>query len=240
MDEGSLIKFCLIGKSGQSYEVIDAAIADEVINNHEIIIMAGQPWIYEDGVYRKDDKGLRVQDYVKNLIIKRLRTDSRISRIYRLILKDIRLQYDIEQVNRFPKTWVNFKNGVLDVLSGEMHPHSPEYKSISQIPHNYYPNLDIEESVFHEFLSSRIDEDNQNMLYEALGHTLLADIVFQKFLILVGKGNNGKSVILNHLTRILGKDNISAIKLQDLSGRFTTEKLLGKCAMCAQIYRLQH
>lgn len=236
MSEENLVRFCLINKNGQPYEIIDSAIADEVINSHEIIIMAGQPWIYEGGVYRKDDKGLHIQDYVKNLIIKKLRTDSRISRVYRLILKDIRLQFDLEDTNKYPKSWTNFKNGMLDILSGEMHPHSPEYKSISQIPHNYYPNLNIEESVFHKFLSSRVDRDNQIMLYEALGHTLLSDIVFQKFLILVGKGNNGKSVILNHLTRILGKENVSAIKLQDLSGRFTTEKLLGKmCNVCADI-----
>ena len=211
MSEENLVRFCLINKNGQPYEIIDSAIADEVINSHEIIIMAGQPWIYEGGVYRKDDKGLHIQDYVKNLIIKRLRTDSRISRVYRLILKDIRLQFDLEDTNKYPKSWTNFKNGMLDILSGEMHPHSPEYKSISQIPHNYYPNLNIEESVFHKFLSSRVDRDNQIMLYEALGHTLLSDIVFQKFLILVGKGNNGKSVILNHLTRILGKENVDKV-----------------------------
>ena len=236
LSEENLVRFCLINKNGQPYEVIDAAIADEVINNHDIIIMAGQPWIYEGGVYRKDDKGLHIQDYVKNLIITRLRTDSRISRIYRLILKDIRLQYDIEEVNKFPKTWINFKNGLLDVLSGEMHSHSPEYKSISQIPHNYYSGLNIEETVFHEFLSSRISEEDRLMLYDAFGHGMMPDILFQKYLTLVGNGYNGKSVILKHLTRIVGKENVAAIKLQDLSARFVTEKLVGKiCNICADI-----
>ena len=74
------------------------------------------------------------------------------------------------------------------------------------------------------------------MLYEAAGHCLLPDAVFQKFLVLVGNGNNGKTVILNQITRILGKKNVSAIKLQELSDRFTTEKLLGKQAnICADI-----
>ena len=41
LSEENLVRFCLINKNGQPYEVIDAAIADEVINNHDIIIMAG-------------------------------------------------------------------------------------------------------------------------------------------------------------------------------------------------------
>ena len=72
MSEENLVRFCLINKNGQPYEIIDSAIADEVINSHEIIIMAGQPWIYEGGVYRKDDKGLHIQDYVKKLDYKKV------------------------------------------------------------------------------------------------------------------------------------------------------------------------
>lgn len=235
-EEPNLIGFCLINKNGQPYEIIDSAIADAIIEKYEIIIMAGQPWIYINGVYTRDEKGLYVQDLIKKLIIRKLRTDSRIARVYRLIIKDIRIQYDIDKINNHPKTWVNVKNGMVDVMSGEIHPHSPDFKSISQIPHCYHPGLDIEESVFHEFLSSRISEENRTTLYDAYSHAILPEIFFQKFLTFVGDGENGKSVALNHLIRLLGKENVSAIKLQDLSGRFTTEKLLGKmCNICADI-----
>ena len=200
------------------------------------MVIAGKPWIYREGVYEQDENGLFVQHYIKNLILWNLRNDTRTMRVYRLILKDIRLQVKIEDVNKYPSYWINFKNGMLDVKNGKIYPHSPEYKSIFQIPHNYYPELDIQKSVFHEFLQSRINEDNQQMLYESAGHCLLPDVIFQKFLVLVGNGNNGKTVILNQITRILGEKNVSAIKLQELSDRFTTEKLLGKQAnICADI-----
>lgn len=231
-----LMKFCRINKNGIPYDIIDAAIAEEVINNHEIMVIAGKPWIYMNGVYKQDENGLYVQHYVKELILLNLVNDTRIVRVYKLIIKDIRLQVNIENVNLYPKTWVNFRNGMLDVRSGEMHPHSPSYKSIFQIPHDYVPGLDINSSVFHKFLQSRLNADNQIMLYENLGHCLFPDILFQKFLLLVGDGDNGKTVIINHSIRILGKENTSAIKLQSLSDRFTTAKLFGKQAnVCADI-----
>lgn len=235
-ETANLIKFCRINKNGVAYDIIDAAIAEEIITNYKLMVIAGKPWIYREGVYEQDENGLFVQHYIKNLILWNLRNDTRTMRVYRLILKDIRLQVKIEDVNKYPSYWINFKNGMLDVKNGKIYPHSPEYKSIFQIPHNYYPELDIQKSVFHEFLQSRINEDNQQMLYESAGHCLLPDVVFQKFLVLVGNGNNGKTVILNQITRILGEKNVSAIKLQELSDRFTTEKLLGKQAnICADI-----
>lgn len=235
-ETANLIKFCRINKNGVAYDIIDAAIAEEIITNYKLMVIAGKPWIYREGVYEQDENGLFVQHYIKNLILWNLRNDTRTMRVYRLILKDIRLQVKIEDVNKYPSYWINFKNGMLDVKNGKIYPHSPEYKSIFQIPHNYYPELDIQKSVFHEFLQSRINEDNQQMLYESAGHCLLPDVIFQKFLVLVGNGNNGKTVILNQITRILGEKNVSAIKLQELSDRFTTEKLLGKQAnICADI-----
>lgn len=78
-----LMKFCRINKQGIPYEVIDAAIADEVISNHNIMVIAGQPWIYQSGVFRQDKDGLLVQHYVRNLIIRNLRNDTRATRIYR-------------------------------------------------------------------------------------------------------------------------------------------------------------
>ena len=232
----NLLKFCRINKNGVAYDIIDAAIAEEIITNYKLMVIAGKPWIYREGVYEQDENGLFVQHYIKNLILWNLRNDTRTMRVYRLVLKDIRLQVKIEDVNKYPSYWINFKNGMLDVKNGKIYPHSPEYKSIFQIPHNYHSELDIQKSVFYEFLQSRINEDNQQMLYEAAGHCLLPDVVFQKFLVLVGNGNNGKTVILNQITRILGEKNVSAIKLQELSDRFTTEKLLGKQAnICADI-----
>lgn len=51
-------------------------------------------------------------------------------------------------------------------------------------------------------------------------------------MILTGKGNCGKSVILNEVLRLTGTENVSAIPLQKISDRFTTAKLLYKTVNC--------
>lgn len=237
MEEKNLIKFCLISKKGVPYDIVENSIAEYIIENHDIMILLGKPYIYRAGVFKLDEQGIYIQHLIKQLILPKLRSDSRIMRVYKLILKDYRLQVAITDVNNYPKYWINFLNGMLDVKASVLHQHSPTYRSVNQIPHNYKPGLDIGKSVFNKFLLSRIpDEDNRRMLYEYMGYCLLPDIIFQKFLILVGMGNAGKSVILNQASRILGADNLSAVPLQSLSERFTTAALLNKqCNACGDL-----
>ena len=237
MEEENLIRFCLISRKGIPYDIVENSIAEYLIENHNIMILVGKPYIYRNGVFKSDEHGIYIQHLIKQLILPKLRSDSRIMRVYKLILKDYRLQVEISQTNNYPKYWINFLNGMLDIKTGILHQHSPTYRSVNQIPHNYKPGLDIDKSVFNKFLLSRIqDEDNRKMLYEYMGYCLLPDIIFQKFLILVGMGNAGKSVILNQQSKILGAENLAAVPLQSLSERFTTASLLNKqCNVCGDL-----
>ena len=237
MKEENLIRFCLISRKGIPYDIVENSIAEYLIENHNIMILVGKPYIYRNGVFKSDEHGIYIQYLIKQLILPKLRSDSRIMRVYKLILKDYRLQVEISQTNNYPKYWINFLNGMLDIKTGILHQHSPTYRSVNQIPHNYKPGLNIEKSVFNKFLLSRIpDEDNRKMLYEYMGYCLLPDVIFQKFLILVGMGNAGKSVILNQQSKILGAENLAAVPLQSLSERFTTASLLNKqCNVCGDL-----
>ncbi len=228
MDENELLRFCKIGKHGP-YDIIDSRVAEYVTSRNHIMIVLGQAYIYQNGVFRLDKSGLFIQHLIKQCILNELVSNARIERVFKLILKDFRLQVEPEDINRYSNYWINFKNGMLDVQTGEMHEHSPKYRSISQIPHNYKPGLDVTKTVFYKFIQSRIpDEENQRMLFEFMGMCLLPSIIFAKFLILVGKGNAGKSVILNHVSRLVGAENIAAVPLHLLSERFTTASLLFK------------
>lgn len=70
-----------------------------------------------------------------------------------------------------------------------------------------------------------------------MGYCLLPTVLFREFLILVGKGGAGKSVILTQLERIIGKDNVSSASMQSLAGnRFSSAELLNKqCNICADL-----
>lgn len=227
--QDDLLQFCKINLNGYPYDVYDARLADHIISEQEVMIVSGQPYVYRHGVFQIDKSGLYIQYLIRQHILSELVSNARIERVYKLIVRDFRLQVDPEEVNLHPSYWINFKNGMLDVQTGKMHEHSPKYQSVSQIPHNYTPGLDVTKTIFHKFIQSRIpNEENRKMLYEFMGICLLPSVIFPKFLMLVGRGNSGKSVILNHVARIVGVDNVSAVPLQLLNERFTTASLLFK------------
>jgi len=72
------------------------------------------------------------------------------------------------------------------------------------------------------------------VLQEFIGWTLIhGDTSFEKFLILVGDGANGKSTILRIWEQLLGSDNVSHVPLEALSSEFRLFDMMGKLANVA-------
>ena len=220
LTEELIQQFHKFSEKGKAYDCIDARIANHIIENNDLMVISGIPYYYVGGVFRVDEKGIMIKTLIRHCIVEEVQTAPRIKRVYELLITDYRIQREPDEINLYPKHWINFLNGMLDVKTGEMHSHSPEYRAISQIPHNYIPSLKIEDTIFYKFIQTRIpDKDNQKMLLEFMGICLFSEIFFQKFMILTGKGNCGKSVILNELLRLTGTENVSAIPLQKISDR---------------------
>lgn len=223
-----LLQFCRLSQKGFPVDVVDNEIEEHIVAHYRIMVLFGKPYLYTNGVFRFDEDGVLTMDVIKKLILPDLRNDNRISRIYKYLIKDRRLQVKLEDINNH-EDFINFKNGMLNIRTMELCKHDPKYRSIFQVPHSYVPGLDFEKSVFNEFLKSRIpNKDNLEMLLESYGHCLLPKIVFQKMLLLLGTGNAGKSIILQVLIHIVGESNIAAIPLANLKDRFTTCELLNK------------
>ena len=176
LTEELIQKFHKFSEKGKPYDVVDARISNYIIEKNNLMVISGKPFYYANGVYREDKNGVMLKTLIRNCMIEELQTAPRIERVYKLLISDFRIQQDPDEVNLYPKEWINFKNGMLDVKNGELHNHLPEYKAISQIPHNYRPGLKIEDTTFYEFIQSRIpDKDNQKMLLEFMGMCLFSD-----------------------------------------------------------------
>jgi putative DNA primase/helicase len=105
--------------------------------------------------------------------------------------------------------------------------HSPEIKSICQIPIAY--DKDAKCPKINDFLRSVVAEPDINLLCETAGYCLTTDCSQQKTFMLYGIGSNGKSVFLALLESLVGEDNISAENLQRLeSDKYRTAKLYCK------------
>jgi P4 family phage/plasmid primase-like protien len=145
-----------------------------------------------------------------------------------------------------PGNRLAFANGLLD-LDGlarghapALAPHDPRWFSTSILPFAFDPAARCPR--FERFLADVLERDpatgrarqpgdcRLEVLQEWFGYTLLPDGRFQKFLIMVGAGNNGKGVIQNLWVRMLGPENVAHVGLDQLNGRFGLWPLLGKMA----------
>lgn len=218
-----------LDKNGQPCRIYDNRVAEKVKGFVSMFVLEGKVYIYEGGVFRLDESEKRLRNIISTFVPDVLVTYRTVNAVVQLILSDEYLDVTMEEINNYPPYVVNFKNGMLNIKTGEILPHDKEYRSINQIPHNYVPDADIKTSVFWEFLQSRVtDPEDRQMLLEYMGYCLCHGIIFQKFMILVGRGNAGKSQILDEVKRIVGSENISGIPLQKVGERFSTAKLLGK------------
>jgi len=134
------------------------------------------------------------------------------------------------------------KNGLFDLdafLSGV-----PSTKCIQELTSNWFSfirlpyefHADAKCDAWESFLEKSMegDADRINRLQEWAGYLLTPDNRHQKFLALEGEGRNGKSVYLAGITAMLGVDNVSNIKLEDLAERFQVRETIGKLAnICA-------
>lgn len=232
-------KFLNINEKGKTTGINQNALFEYLMSTENLMIWKKKPYIYEGGVYIKDVEGIRpgviIQDKITELIHPDWRGGNATDSIYKRIEKT-RAVYRTE-INLYPAHWINFKNGMLDVKTGELHPHDPKFFSINQLPWDWNPNADYGEDV-ENFLNFALYKENARELFlEFCGLMMTTETAFQKYLMLIGQGGNGKSVLLNLISNAIGDENLSMMKLDKITGnRFALTEMVGKLAnICADL-----
>ncbi|MDQ2792847.1 MAG: phage/plasmid primase, P4 family [Bacteroidota bacterium] len=115
---------------------------------------------------------------------------------------------------------INLLNGTFHIGAGrqELRAFDRADFMIHQLPFAY--NSAAVAPLFHRFLNRVLpDEDCQNILAEYLGYVFVspAKLKLEKTLLLYGSGANGKSVLFEIVTALLGPDNVSHYSLQSLT-----------------------
>lgn len=130
-----------------------------------------------------------------------------------------------------PEGFINLKNGILDLKTGELSPHSPKYYFKSCLNHNYDPAAECPE--FMKFLDYVFEGDQElvKLTAECFGYTLMGGTpVSHKAFMLFGEGRNGKSTWLDTLVELIGYDNKSSVSMKNLDKPFSMVRLDGKLA----------
>lgn len=225
-----LDKYFVKNKQGLIVRINDSLIAEDILNNNDIFVCFGIPFIYQNNAYVMDSYGSILRGIIREHLDVTVKNQNTVKRIYNYIIDTPIINKDFEDLNKYPKHWVCFKNCMWDVKNWRAYPSDPKYYAINQIPHDFTGDLThkdstVTETFFTDFIAT---EDDREMLKQYIGYSLTTDTNQQKFLVLKGMEGIGKSVILRLLNKIVGKDNASSIALERLGDRFTTAYLAGK------------
>lgn len=130
---------------------------------------------------------------------------------------------DIYRGSRF----INLMNGVYDRESKALLPHDPKYRFITQIPVSFDINATC--PTIEKFMQDVLKPDDVGVIYEFIGYCLIPDTTIQKAVMLIGKGQNGKSKLLSLVGAFIGLNNTSRESLHSLEkDPYSTAELHGK------------
>lgn len=110
------------------------------------------------------------------------------------------------------KGFMNFNNGILNLGSFELLPHSPEFGFLNCVPFDFDKNADcpLWKKTINKVTLNR--EDLANVLQEFSGYILSgSECRWHKALLLSGEGHNGKSTFMETLMYCIGKSNYSSL-----------------------------
>jgi len=194
---------------------------------------AGEIYRYEDGVYVPGGEFF-IRRRVKRLLLDLWKVEKWNRRLAQEVIEFILL--DAPELEPRPScALINLENGVLDVWTGELLPHSPRFLSTIRVPIRFEPEATCPR--IEEFVDEVFPKDSTELAWEVLGDLLTPDRSIQKAICLVGEGGNGKGVFSQLAVQFVGPQNVSHLSLQRLErDRFAVAGLYQKLAnVCADL-----
>lgn len=124
--------------------------------------------------------------------------------------------------------YINLRNGMLGLTTFKLHPHDPKFRSTIQLPIDYNSNASC--PIFLATLDQIFlgDKDLIAVVQELFGYCLCVSVAAQVFFLLIGTGSNGKSLLIECLKWIVGKENYCCVPLRDLNNSFKCYALVDK------------
>lgn len=189
--------------------------------------------LYGDGCFRPN--GADVARRMADRILGNASRPDTINSVVELIKE--RTKTPEELLNPKALNLVNTISGMVDWRTGELSPHDPELLSTFQINAEYKPDHTeagvpgVECKRLDKFLADVFPADAQDLVDEIVGYLMIPSCEFQKAIMLVGEGANGKSTFLHVVSNFLNECNVSRMSLQQLEDSpFSAAELQGKLA----------
>jgi len=208
------------GRRKINYEVLLENLEEEYI--FKTAEDTEEVFYYNEGIYKPAEKIIKkyVEDAVGDLATIQLRRET---------IGHIQCRYYTprEEFNK-DKTRLPLKNGLLNLETFELEPHTPD----KIFTHRFEIDYDKEAKCpnIEKFFSEVLHPADIPVMQELFGYCLYADYPKHKTFWFFGSGRNGKGTTARLLIKMLGMQNIANVPLQSLGKRFAITRLYHKLA----------
>jgi len=201
-------------------------LAEYFYNELNVRFLNTIPWRYKDGFYEQTSNAI-IKTEISVLTLRKV-TPNQLRQFLEIV--QTRCEISGESAPEYGPM-LNLANGVLDLKTKTLLPHSSEYFFKYKLPHAYDPNAKCTEwQCFMDYVFEG-NQDLADLSAEIFGYTLAGGNPWlHKAFMLLGEGRNGKSVYLDVLKHLLGRANISAIPIDQLNKPFSVVQADGKLA----------
>ena len=210
-DEGTVTRFS------------QARIADEILDEHDLIFVGGSFYTYGNGIWRKDGRRFVEREIKKRCGVRATR--SLIESIKYLVSLECQVEEPDLNADRM---LFNFCNGMLNLRSDSLEPHSRDQLSTIQFPFEFRADAPCPRWL--KFLDEVFEgrETLSLLLQEIFGYVLIPDPGMQKMFWFVGEGANGKGVAIKVLESLIDKSNRTCVDIRNLHNPFVRAAMHNK------------
>lgn len=213
--------------------------AEENLNrkNQVLRFISKQPFILDSAKIwwlwdSENFKWIRVDEIdILNIIEKSTGADVTTPQERNKILNEIKQQgrKNKDKIQEVKPTWIQFKNKIVDIETGETFEASPEFFITNPVPWKLGDSEDTPtlDKLFKDWVVTENLQDKSYIktLQEIMAYCLSPTSFLQRIIALVGGGANGKSTFQQVIEKFIGVENITSTELDLLQNRFETANL---------------
>lgn len=177
----------------------------------------GCDWLYGEIAALTPDAMYSIQD-----------VDSLLSNV-RVIISHEAIVKGENMTGEMDSCYISVANGVVDIRTRQLLAYTDDMVFTSRIETEYHPDAKTSEVVdafMHDITCG--DKAVENLLYEAIGYSLLREAPLRKGVMLKAKKRSGKSTLLYMIQALVGKQNCAYVDISNLSAPYEPATLVGK------------
>lgn len=200
-------------KRNEACEVLVEAFKQNNTVYSPIDDKAPEIWVYEKGIFIPNGK-TKILEFCRKLL-----DDAYTTSIGNQVSERIRLDTLIQQdefFNQNNKEEIVLQNGILNIHTKKLNPHTPTKIFFSKIPVKYDPKKECPTIIEHFNTVLENGKEDTMVIQELIGYMLYKDYPFEKAFMFIGSGRNGKSVSMDLLKRFLGPENCTNVSLHQI------------------------